>query len=281
MSTVLVRPQVSVAELVEALRAQQHHRPAVQGSVGELPTRNVALHERARTLLVVGAHPGAGATVVSVAMADAIATLQAEPSAEEVVLLDAAAREVSGMAAASACEVGGHSDGWRRGRRGSITVLRPAASPAAPLDLPGLPRPGPGWLVVDGGWPWREVVADPNPIQTLVGCAQLVVVCRASVPGVGHAESALSALPGGPLVAAVGARRWPPAARASFGPRLAHAVSEGRALLIPSDPRVVVNGVDSEAFPGGIAAAAQRLVALLEPPVSGSTVHPRRKGIRR
>jgi hypothetical protein len=278
MTAVLARRQVSVAELVEALRVQQGRADADQ-LLAQEPTEAEPGGER--SLLVIGAHPGAGATAVAVAVADAIADLGSERQLGRAHLVDAADQATSGMGAASRREVGASGEGWRAGCRGSTTVLWPAVSPASPRGLPALRTPASGWLIIDAGWPWREVVAEPNEIRTLTESSRVVVVCRASVPGVRHVELALESLPAGSFVAAVGARRWPTPAEASFGPRLAQTVRAGRAVLFPSDPRVAVNGIDAEAFPRPVADAAARLVGLLWPEELGSSQKTRRRGLRR
>jgi hypothetical protein len=281
MSTLVEHGAVTVADLVEALRPRQHPPPAGRVPLANLPAAELSDSAAARTAVVVGAHPGAGATAVAVAVADATATPGSGLYGGDVCLVDAARRGASGMSAATACEVGGGEDGWRAGRRGTTTILRPAASPACPSALPPIRVPDSGRLVVDAGWPWRDVLADPNPIRALAERAQVLLVGRASVPGVHHLELALNALPGRPLVAAVGARRWPATVMASSGPRLARAVNEGRAVLIPSDRGVKVNGIDLDPFPRAVDAAARQLAELLWPQASGTTQERRRKGLRR
>src|ERR1700710_1184807 len=98
MTAVLTRRQVSVAELVEALRVQQGLADADQLLGQEPPT---AVPGAVRSLVVIGAHPGAGATAVAVAVADAIADLGSERLLGTAHLVDAADQATSGMGAAS------------------------------------------------------------------------------------------------------------------------------------------------------------------------------------
>jgi hypothetical protein len=272
---------VTVADLVEALRPRPSPPPAGRVPLANLPAAELSDSAAVRTVVVVGAHPGAGATTVAVAVADATATPGRGQHRGAICLVDAARHEASGLSAATACEVGGGEEGWRAGRRGMTTILRPAASPVSPSALPPIRVPDSGRLVVDAGWPWRDVLADPNPVRALAERAQLLLVGRASVPGVHHLELALNALPGRPLVVAVGARRWPATVKASFGPRLARAVREGRAVLIPSDRGVAVNGIALDPFPRAVVAAARQLAELLWSEASGTTQERRRRGLRR
>lgn len=284
MKTLVENHPVTVADLVQTLRAQQSHpitAPAADDG-SQAPRRTDG--SAAQSVVVVGAHPGAGTTAVAVAGLDALAGLPGERGDGRVRLIDTAAHGASGMTAATQRQMAGIENDWRIGRRGLSSILRPVVSPTCPGQVPDIPAEGSGWLVVDAGWGWREVLAAPNPIRRLLECANVLVICRATVPGVGHMELALQGLPGlrgQPLVAAVGARRWPAAAAASFGPRLAHTVGAGRAVLVPADRRVEVNGVDAEEFPRPIAAAATQLAGLLRSDALESPPVPTSRGVFR
>jgi hypothetical protein len=279
MSTVIAHREGSVAELVAALRAQRTLAAEDPVTSNEPPSGEVDAAVT-RTLLVIGAHAGAGATMVSVAVADALGELPVGSGVGPVRLIDAAPHEGSGLVAATAYEVGWRGSGWRAGRRGSSMILRPAGSPTSPADVPSFEPSEAGWLVIDAGWPWRAVTAARNPIEALVERAKVLVVCRATVPGVRQVEVALDALPADSFVAGVGAGRWPAVVEASFGPRLARTVAEGRAVLFPSDRRVEVNGIAAEALPAALVGAAGALVAAVWPDVVGSH-RPRARGFRR
>lgn len=269
------RVPVTVAELVAAVREQQ---VVVRDQVSQSQRATATTS----TLVVVAAHPGAGATVLAVAIADA--TSRMNGTVEPVHLMDLAPPGQSGMASAAECEIGSRYPGWRVGRRGAVTMLWPAlvhGSPTTIADLSGLPDvDGGGALVLDPGRPWTDLVDPPNTIWELARQHRVVVVCRATVPGVRCAELALTALDRPVTLAATGARRWPREVEASFGPRLTEVVGSERAVLIPAERSVEINGVDSDPLPKSIATAAARLVDLAgvtAPP----RAHQRTKGLRR
>jgi hypothetical protein len=276
----VVPDAVTVADLVAAVRGQRGNLPEMRVAPDGSRSREL-IRLSPQEVLVIGAHPGAGATTVAVAVADVLAGRDAGVDGLEVYLVDGARPESSGMGAAVECAVGGREHAWRAGRRGGCMVLRPVVTPASATAVPALAATGPGWAVVDAGWPLREVMAGPGALRTLVDDAGVVVVCRASVPGVRQVERALDVLPRHPVVAAVGARRWPAAARASFGPQLSRVMDEGRAVLVPTSRRVEINGIDTEALPGSISGAAARLVELLRQPRPGRRTEAGGEGVSR
>ena len=264
-------PAVTVAELVAAVRAQQGGGAALETFATAESPRPTA---RA-SLLVVAAHAGAGATAVSVALADALGRFDLR-----VQLIDAAPSERSGMLGATDHDMANAGNSWRTGRRSAITVLRPVHT-TSPADLPPLPPTESDVVVTDAGTDWRTLTSEPNPLWPPGEGTELLVVCRATVPGVRHAEPALAALPGNPFVVGVGARRWPTPVSAAFGPRLGRAVSEGRVGLIPADRRLELNGIDTEPFAKPVAAAAAQLSEVIWPGLSGAPANQTKKGRRR
>ena len=245
---------VTVAELVAAVRAQQG-----EGAIPEV--RQVPEASRstsAVSLLVVPAHPGAGATTVSVALADALGGPDSP-----VQLVDTAPTECSGMLGATACEMSNGLGPWRRGRRGYVTVDRPTRSMSL-AELPPLPLTRSAAVVIDAGAGWRNLSMEPNRLWPPDDNTKVLLVCRATVPGVRHAELALAAFAGA-IVVGVGAKRWPRPVSAAFGERLTQARREGRVGLLPSDRRLEVNGIDTHPLPKSVAAAAARLACLIGP----------------
>jgi hypothetical protein len=248
------RAPVTVAELVAAVR---HQQAAITDQGPQLEPSKVTRS----TLVVIAAHAGAGASVVAVAIADA-ASHRATP-AEPVHLVDLAPPEQSGMASAAECQIGSPYVGWLAARRGAMTMWRLTDPPASSTSVPALPEVEGGTLVLDPGRPWSDLIGLSNPIWELARQQQVVVVCRATVPGVRRAELALAALDRHVTVAAIGARRWPREVEASFGRRLAEVVDSGRAVLIPTERSVELNGVDAEPLPKSVATAAARLAELI------------------
>ncbi|RNL62686.1 hypothetical protein EFK50_13105 [Nocardioides marmoriginsengisoli] len=239
------------------------------------------------SLLVVAAHAGAGATTVSVALADALAAALSDAtgrSAREVHLIDGAPTERSGMLAATDRDMANAGSSWRMGRRKAVRVFRPVHS-MSPSDLPPLPPCGSALVVTDSGTDWRTLTSTPNPLWPPQEGVELVVVFRATVPGVRQVEGALAALPDNPHVVGVGSKRWPTPVAAAFGPRLGSAQSKDRVALFPADRHLELNGIDTEPFSKPLASAATELIELIWPDITGASVnqttHRNKKGLRR
>lgn len=283
----ITAPRVTtVSELVAAVRAQQdggaaHATPAPSAPSGSTPrTANPSL-------LVVAAHPGAGATAVSVALADALADVLADgtgPYGRGVQLIDAAPTERSGMLGATGRDMANAGSSWRTGHRNAVRVFRPVRS-ASLIDLPSMPPCESDLVVTDSGTDWRTLTSTVSPLWPPDKGAELIVVFRATVPGIRHGEGALAALPGNPYVVGVGAKRWPPPVAAAFGPRLGSARSQGRVALFPADRHLELNGIDTEPFAKPLAGAAAQLIELIWPGITGAsanqTTHQIRRGRRR
>lgn len=265
MTATTASAPVTVAELVAAVRAQQ-------GEGAAPDAREPATSFRAAgafTVLVVAAHAGAGATAVSVALADAWGR-----AGTRVQLVDAAPSESSGMLGATDRELANADGSWRTGRRGPITVHRPTGT-APPTRLPSCVAAAGDVVVIDAGAPWRTLTSGSGLLWPPGEGTELLLVCRATVPGVRHAELALVGLPGQPFVVGVGAGRWPRPVKFAFGPRLAQATHDGRVGLVPPDRRLAQNGIDGAPFGGPVAAAATRLAELVGPGITGPRTRPR------
>ena len=270
-------PQVSPTAPVPAVST-----PAVPTvATATRPTkgsRGVPRPEPARRFVaVIGAHGGAGASTVALALADAAAA-----AGRRVHLVSCGRPGSCGLLAAASEELGIDPNGlWRTGRRSRrITVdrqLRQAtdAESADPAGWPVLPT------TVDGD-PLMIVDAQAgaaHDLRWLASAAAVVLVCRVSVPGVQHAEQLLGSLvdtellPGGAigdggsrpvLVAAVGAGRWPGAVSSATGPLLRRLRASGQVISVPLDRRLVITGPTSSALPRGVAGAGHALLRQLE-----------------
>lgn len=214
-------------------------------------------------VLVLSAHPGSGASTVAAAVAEGFCA-----RGHRTRLIDCADPARSGLAAATTVELGVHADGWRRGRRDEVPVDR-LAWPAGHVD--DLPYPVGGTdhpsevLLVDAGRPAADVLACSGWIGGLAAAAELLVVCRASVPGVYHAAALLQSLDRPAVVAAVGAARLPGVVAAGLSPVLRAARDRGRLVGVPADRRLQISGLTADPLPKPIAGAGRRLAALLYP----------------
>lgn len=234
-----------------------------------LDTLYQAVAGRARcAVMVVGAHPWAGASTVAVALADAAAG-----RVDDVRLVDGASRDASGLACVADRELGVGREHCLLGRRGAVEVRRPAYDGVTPGDMT-LPIPQTnGTVVIDAGWRFTELSGTPGWPQALLSRAPLALVCRATVPGTRRAEIALSQLDRSDVVvAALGARRLPGAVHAALGPRVKQAYDERRLVCLPHDRRLDVEGLDDSPMPKGVLAGAGRVWDALqvdsEPPIA-------------
>lgn len=260
MGVTVERSSVTLADLVDALNEQRRSpRPpqcALSVDAASPPPAS------AEPLLVLGAHPGAGASTVALALAELATTRHA--GVGPVRLVDAASGERSGLVCAAEQELGQIGD-WLTGRRGGIELYRPAADLVSAADIPAVPSLERGVLVIDAGWSPRELAMSASPLASLLLDNRFVLVCRVSVPGVRRAELALADLPGTPYVVAMGASRWPGPVRASFGPRLGEAFDAGRLLVVPTVRRLALCGLDAQPVPRAVTGALAPLAADLWP----------------
>ena len=227
--------------------------PAFAWTWGECGTTSV---------IVLAAHPGAGASTVALAIAEAAG------AGRQVRIVECADGTRSGLAAASTEELGVDAAGWRHGRRGALQVHRLAHRADTLAAVPAPARPdgefaGGALLVLDMGWPVRDVMEAGGWVAAALALAAPVVVCRVTVPGVHHAEQVLAELGRPAVVAALGPNRWPPVVTGSCGPVLRQARHDGRVVTVPTDRRLEAAGVSTDALPKPIAAAAKAIAALL------------------
>jgi hypothetical protein len=217
---------------------------------------------------VLAAHPGAGASTVALALADALARVQ------PVCLVEVAPTGRSGLAASTSAELGVDvTGGWRRGARGQVTVYR-RASDDEPLAWPELRM---GWFgVADIG------VVEPQDLPAIADRVGVVIACRASIPGLQAADRLLGRLAtGGPVaVAAVGSRRMSREAEASLGSRLRQLRLDGQTVLVPEDDRLRLTGPTSSPLPAPVALAGARLAELVGLAEADNRHQRRRKGAR-
>ena len=204
---------------------------------------------------MLAAHSGAGASIVSLAIADAVAA-----DGRTVHLVESAHPARSGLVAASSSELGLDDTGaWRRGLRGQVTIDRRAGD-AAPAGWPTTLEAADPTTVVDVGLP-----SVANVARLAAGGARCVLVSRASVPGVRFAEQALDALAAVPVVVAVlGPGRWPGEVASSLGPRLRRLRADGQVVTVPLDRHIEVTGPTHSPLPKSVLTAGRSLLGLID-----------------
>jgi hypothetical protein len=228
------------------LRAVLDGRPP-QTSTSDAAPRHVDAIPPERCL-VMGAHPWAGTSSVALALAD-----QSCSRHGRTILRDTAPPEASGLLAVARRELPPR-DGWAVGARGSVEVRRAvcADSDRQPATA------GDGKVFVDAG------VHDPGRVDRDAN-AGVVLVCRATIPGLRFAEVALHRLGvPGVVLAAVGHRRLPRVVEGSGGPGLAELLASGRVVCFDHDRRLATEGLDDRPLPKTLLASASRLLDVLE-----------------
>lgn len=220
----------TVHDLVLAIRNQR---------AGQLPPGWMAPPdaEGGSTVSVHGAHHGAGASNVAVAIADALSGR----GMWDVSLVDLGVHEAYGASEAIEVRADLGLRGWTGGRRGGVRIVR-LGPPDHTDDIVGN-------VVVDVCGHGRGFELD-------------VLVCRATVLSIRRAESILGAAPDC-AVAVVGASKWPAPVRAGLGPLLAAASSSGRTVFFPHERALEVNGLSAGPLPLSTLRAAGRLLDLL------------------
>jgi hypothetical protein len=256
-------PPVGVAELQAALRAARAGQVRAGGEraptpIGAPPT----LSGRAlpgRIVMVVGCHGGAGASTVALALAEA-----AGNSGGSVRLLDCASAQRSGLPAAVNAELGVDPRGWRRGRRGQLPVDRVAGVLSCAGEVP-VPIDELGSrvevAVVDCGWDAGSVMSGDSWLAQAAASAAIVLVARASIPGLRQLEQVLATCRPDPVVAVLGPPRWDRSVRAASGPGLLSAKAAGRVVHVPLDRHLVACGITCLPLPKAVAEAGRQIFA--------------------
>jgi hypothetical protein len=222
--------------------ASQSPAPAIAAKPADLPHLATP-----RAVIVLAVHAGAGASTVACAIADA-----ASADGDSTRLVDLAPPTLSGLITAADAELGVSGDGaWQIGRRGPGRLAVDRARAGATYRQP---EPGDQLLVIDG--------ADVR--DTRWDGAQIVLVCRATVPAVRRLGAQLDELADRvAAVAMLGPSRWPGAVAAAAN-TATRALREGdRIVAVPFDKQLEVEGVSGAALPGRVLVAGTRLLELI------------------
>jgi hypothetical protein len=260
------RRVVSVPELQRAWRAVQagefrQESPAAATKARVAPnSRTWAPANAEQVLPVVGCAGASGASTIALALASA--------AGRSARILECRSGTTSGLAVASTAELGAHPSGWRRGMRGDVLLERAAGlvTRADEVPLPSQPDVPLALTVVDLGWDLQQVRDLPCWIGEQVRTAGVVVVVtRATIPGLLHLETTLSLLGQIRAVAAMlgsPCRRWSKAVRQSSGPLTKTLDDIGRLIAIPHDSRLAAVGLDSRPLPRQLLESAHAILEL-------------------
>jgi hypothetical protein len=211
-------------------------------------------------VVVLGCGGSAGATTVALLLAEAAGRSR---------IVECAPGGRSGLAGASTAELGVTPEGWVEGSRGEVGMQRRREhlpSPdTVPLPVPGLPG---GVTVVDAWWDLRQVLAGGGWLADLArGCPRVVLVARATVPGMRQLESDLALLEAERCwaVATGLPARWPRTLEHSLGVRTSGLRQAGRLIGLPDDRSLSFSGITTEQLPRSLHRSASRLTRELLP----------------
>ena len=266
MTAQATRP-VGVDELRRAWLAVQagdfrHVRPKQRAVVPASPGAAVEWTPASDELVipVVGASGSCGATTVALALATAV------KSPARVV--ECASASLSGLAAASNAELGADDHGWVHGTRDHVQLCRAPGFRETPETVPTpSPTDAPVVTVVDLGSQLSQVLAGHGWLTSLLADAPtVVVVARATVPGLRRLESSLHLLDDRAVAAVLGRphRRWPRAVAHTVGALTGELIDSGRLVEIPEDRAVAVHGLTPDPLPAPLLAASRTLLSLIE-----------------
>ncbi len=259
---IATRP-VPIGELLDAWVAVQrgdfrhHPAPEATGSAGTGRVWRRAPGEV--PVLVAGCAGQVGASTVALLLAGAAMSGR---------VVDCAPASCSGLAGASTAELGEAGDGWLAGRRDTVRIERRRDQCCDPALLPS-PLPGePGRVtVVDAWWEPRQLLDATGWLADLARtCPRVVLVARATVPGVARLEAAVNLF--GPercWAVVAGPRRWPQPVERSLGARTRQLQTGGRLFALPSNPALALSGITTEPLPRTFEARARQLVEGLLP----------------
>jgi hypothetical protein len=253
-------PEPAPAAVSPAGEAGAHPRIARSPATPTSAAAVGGLDLHASWVRVLAGHSGAGASTVALAIADAAAGA-GRPSQ----LIETAPASRSGLVSAASRELDVDATGaWRRGTRPHPTTAvhvtidrrtedrQPTAWPSTDSTIRGELL-----VTVDLG-----MVAGDALVRAAGG--PIVLVCRATIPGVRLTEQLLNRLDESPVVVAVlGGRRWPGEVTSSCGPRLGALRASGLVVTVPVDGHLAITGLTHTPLPKAVLGAGRELLGLL------------------
>ncbi len=208
-------------------------------------------------MVVLGCEGSCGASTLAVAVA-----MATEGTAR---VIEGCSAATSGLAEACTAELG-IAGSWRRGTREQVVIERVAEALIHPgqTPLPAEPDRQVPLTVVDPGWPAATVLSTQGWMSHLVlSGVPVVLVARATVPGIRRLETVLHMIPGGTVQGAVlgpRVKKWPQAVTHSVGPKVSSLLKAGGLVTVPVDRHLAATGLNPEKqLPSGVLRTAQAL----------------------
>jgi hypothetical protein len=170
-------------------------------------------------------------------------------------VVDCAPGTSSGLAGAATAELGRSGDGWLQGSRDMVTIQRRRDRFTAVEQVPPPPEWGnDGFTFVDCPWELTQVLASNSWLaQLAASCPRVVLVTRATMPGLRRLENYLALLGADRCRAvAVGApRRWPRTLTNALGHATRQVSAGGQLFNLPDDPVLARDGITTADLPAG------------------------------
>lgn len=240
-------PIGEVLEAALALKRREFRHGPVRVTATAAPAAASTWHTEPgeAPILVLGCSGSAGTSTVALLIA------QTFPRSR---LVECAPGAGSGLAGASTAELGEANHGWVEGSRGELRIQRRRDHVLTPDELP---RPLPCWpgaiSVVDSWWNLRRVLASSGWLADLArSCPRVVLVTRATVPGMRQLEGDLALLEA-ERCWAVATGIAPPGRRRpvehSLGPRTRQLRQAGRLVGLPYNAALAQSGITTEPLP--------------------------------
>jgi len=251
-------PVGEVLDAVLALKRREFRRGTVAAATRQLPAWRPEPGEA--PILVVGCSGSAGASTVALLLAEL---------ASRSRVIECAPPASSGLVGAATAELG-ERDGWVVGRRGDVGLQRRRDHLLSPAEVPVPLSSSPGMVtVVDLWWDLRQVLAAQGWLADLARtCPRVVVVTRATVPGMRQLESNLAVLEPERCWAVttdVAVHRWSRPMEQALGPLARQLHRDGHVLRLPAHHGLAVAGITTEPLPHSLMAPAARLLRGLLP----------------
>ena len=239
-------PLGEVLGAVLALKRREFRRGSTPVTAATMPTGAVWRPDPGEVpILVFGCAGSVGASTVALLLAQ---------SAGRSRVVECSPGACSGLAGASTAELGEVANGWVEGSRGEVRLQRRRDQVLTPDGLPAPVRGWPGGVtVVDSWWDLRSVLAGTGWLADLArSCPRVVLVARATVPGMRQLESSLALLEierCWAVATGLPPRRWPHTVEHSLGARTRQLRHAGRLVGLPDDASLALSGITTESLP--------------------------------
>lgn len=231
------------------------HEPAIRRSA-----HGFRVGTTERVVLVCGAAPAVGTSTVALSLAGAVSGVAR--------VVECCSASASGLAAASTAELGEVGEGWVRSDRDGLVIERRQDRVDGPA---GLPAPAVGqrtaWTFLDCSWDVDALLRSDSWLSDQArSAAAVVLVARATVPGLRRLDSALGLVGEQRMVAVlVGTgRRWPRPLQQSASAAVRQLRARDRLVCVPFDAQLALSGLTPDPLPSAVRAAGVSVLNQVE-----------------